>query len=343
MGPEIFASESAVPESAEKRDLLEGALRELYFIDNPGAQKNEAAAQKNAQEYAARNVDSVWVYYPWRSLALRVPTEEAYLKLRTARNRDLITEDEQRKYRASHLGIAGLSVGSSALIAIALTGGPKHVKLADPDTIEMSNLNRMQASLPDVGAKKTEVLAQTIWERDPFAQLELWRDGLSRVKLDAFVENLDIFVDEMDDIGLKFAAREACRNKAIPVVMATDNGDGAILDVERFDEEPSRPLFHGRVEMPAEPLEKLDRARFVELANRIIDTSYFTERQLASVGRVGKDLAGVPQLGSAAMLSGAIAASAVRAISTGAPLPSGRYRVGYEQMLQAGPSLHTIS
>ena len=134
----------------------------------------------------------------------------------------------------------------------------------------------------------------------------------------------------MDNIPLKFACREACKNLRIPVVMATDNGDSIILDVERFDLEPRRPLFHGRVHISSKEMRDMTRAQFVALSNEIIDPKQFTTRQQESLMAIGKTLSGVAQLGSAAALGGVTVAYALRRIVTGADMPSGRYTLGCE-------------
>ena len=42
---------------------------------------------------------------------------------------------------------------------------------------------------------------------------------------------------------MKFAVREHARARRLPVLMATS--DRGMFDIERFDLEPDRPLFHG--------------------------------------------------------------------------------------------------
>ena len=118
-----------------------------------------------------------------------------------------------------------------------------------------------RANLTDIGSNKAEVTARNVWELDPFAQIEVWDKGVNRETIERFVGSpkLSVMVDEMDDIAMKFNCRFECKKLHIPVVMATDNGDGMILDVERFDQEPERPLFHGRVEIPQGDLTALNR------------------------------------------------------------------------------------
>lgn len=337
MGPRLYKTASALPKGTRRVDALTGAMNELFFIDHPAVSKKHPQAPERLATFLKKTkAKSVWAYYPWRRTAVRIPDESTYYRLRTARNRDLIPEEEQRSYRACAVGIAGLSVGSAALASLVATGGPVRLKIADPDTIEITNLNRIRATLLDVAQNKAVVAARSAWELDPFARIELWDRGIRADTLARFIKGLDIFVDEMDDIGMKVACREACKKARVPVLMATDNGDSVIVDVERYDLEPRRPLFHGRVTLPAGNLSDLSREAFVALANQIIDPALFTDRQRDSIAAIGTRLSGVAQIATAASLSGAAIAFAVRRIGAGLPMPSGRYEMGCEESLIPG-------
>lgn len=335
--PRIYPSAGALPKGVRRMDAFENALLELFFIEHPTISKRHPEAATRSAEFArASKVKSVWAYLPWAHTAVRIPDEATYFRLRTARNRDLITEVEQCAYRECVVGVAGLSVGSAAVAVLAATGGPKHMKIADPDTIEITNLNRIRATLLNVGGNKAVVAARGAWELDPFAKLEVWEKGITASTLDRFVAGLDVFVDEMDDIAMKVACRKACKKARVPVVMATDNGDSVILDVERFDTESMRPIFHGRVNLPGGSLANLSREAFVALANEIIDPTQFTDRQRDSIQAIGTTLSGVAQLGTAATIAGAALAFVVRRIASGAPMPSGRYSMGCEPAFVPG-------
>jgi molybdopterin/thiamine biosynthesis adenylyltransferase len=199
--------------------------------------------------------------------------------------------------------------------------------------LEITNLNRIRAGLPDLGMNKTDIAAKNAWEVDPFLDLDLWPEGITEKTLQKFMSKprLDVFIDEMDNIGMKIMSRNVCRELGIPVVMATDNGDGAIIDVERFDEDPARPIFHGRVNVDEFDTANMTREAFIKMANAIIDPKLFTARQLSSIQSIGTQISGVPQIGTAASIAGAAAAYAVRQILTKQHLPSGRYIIGCEQ------------
>ena len=83
-----------------------------------------------------------WVYLPWRHTLLHILDDAGFHQVRTGRNRNLITKEEQEKYYNSTIGIAGQSVGNSCTLAMVLTGGGKHLKLADIKPFKVDKLTK---------------------------------------------------------------------------------------------------------------------------------------------------------------------------------------------------------
>ena len=54
---------------------------------------------------------------------------------------------------------------------------------------------------------------------------------------------LDLLIEECDSLEVKIRARIKARSLGIPVLM--DTSDRGMVDIERFDLEPDRPIFHG--------------------------------------------------------------------------------------------------
>lgn len=338
--PKFYKRRNALPLDTKIVDTLQSAYSELFYIEHPQISRANPQATVLLKKYLEKiKMSGVWVYYPKVKTALHIPTENIYFRLRTARNKNLIPEKEQKKYRQAVVGVAGLSVGSTIVASLVATGGPKFLKIADPDVIEITNLNRMRATLLHVGRNKAEAAAEQAWEIDPFAKIEVWEKGIHQKDLKKFLtkkSKLNVCVDEMDDIAMKIAIRLSCRAARIPVVMATDNGDSIIIDVERFDLEPKRPLFHGKVSIAETKLTHLTRSQFVNLSTKIINPNYFTTKQQSSILAVGTELAGIPQLGTAAAIAGAAGSYVVRRIVTGEKMPSGRYVMGCESTFVSG-------
>lgn len=339
----IFLSEDEVVSFKKDRtiireiDAFSSAIEELFFIKNPQYKKNQPGVPEILKKYILENtIKPVFIYYPWNNLLVKTVPEDIYFTLRTSRNRFIISDFEQNKYRASHIAIAGLSVGSAVLSSVVVSGGSKKIKIADFDTAEITNLNRMRAKLIHIGQNKTHIAAYEVWELDPYTEISLWDKGITKESISDFLTNpkVDVFIDEMDSLDLKIAARFICREAKIPVLMATDNGDGVLLDVERYDIDSNQPIFNGLLgDVEPKDFENLDYKSWLQLATKIVGPSYLTERMQDSLSVIGKDIPAVPQLGTTANIAGATIAYALRRIITEQELASGRYIVSLEEKI----------
>jgi hypothetical protein len=98
-------------------------LREVFAVRNPTLRREPAELAKQAEKFAlAKKNSGSWVYFPWSQELIHVLSRNEFYELRTARNRNLITESEQQVIRNSVIGVAGMSVGSSVVSALALEG-----------------------------------------------------------------------------------------------------------------------------------------------------------------------------------------------------------------------------
>lgn len=326
-------------------DNLSEALEDLFRIDfpyiAPGSPEFATALIAYRQEYYANQPAQqvgIWAYFPWKHSVVHLPKSEDFLTLRTARNKFLITQEEQDKFYYSTIGLAGLSVGSAILNTVVLSGGGASWRIADLDTLAITNLNRLPGSVCDLGRSKAINAARRTYETDPFLNLELFEQGFDEDHMDDFFnkdgKKLDLFLEEMDNIRLKIISRFRARELGIPVVMATDNGDNTMLDVERFDLEPNRQLFHGLVDenQLRNTSHELSLAERVRLANAIVGPDV-TPRMQQSLQMVGTRLPNWPQLGNAATLSGAATSYVARRILAGLPMPSGRYHLHLDRAM----------
>jgi hypothetical protein len=319
-------------------DEIEQQLEEIYYIRHPETMMGNANVQ-DIRKYTDNLIGSfshhtfgIWVYYPWNNHVVHFLPEELHTELRTSRNRNLITAAEQTKYYQSSVGIAGLSIGNSIVGTLLHTGGPKNLRLADFDILSASNTNRIRTSFINLGLKKTMIAAREIYEVNPYAELQLYPEGIKSENLEIFLngqKKMDVLVEEMDNIYLKIQIRILARKLQIPVVMATDNGDNIILDIERYDLDPNYPLFHG--DISEKELLGVDIHTPKPVAARIITRWVHPEnvaiKMQESLMELGKTLYTWPQLGTAAFLSGCAVSYAVRSIIVGEPVKSGKYKI----------------
>ena len=86
---------------------------------------------------------------------------------------DRHTAATQDKLDAAHVAICGLG-GLGSTIAVALTRiGVGHLHLIDFDRVDMTNLNRQQYFLKDLGQYKTEALQANLKQINPFTDITI--------------------------------------------------------------------------------------------------------------------------------------------------------------------------
>lgn len=324
------------------RDTFDRQIRELCAIRHPSvypASEEFASLQKETEQKVTGGAplwqSGVWAYFPWKKALVHLVEQAEYLELRTARNRNLITAEEQEKFANGVVGIAGLSVGNSCALAIVLQGGAHSIRLADPDTLDATNLNRIRAGVDGLGMPKVNIAAQQIYEINPYAQITLFPEGVTPENVSGFLDGLDVAVDEMDSLPLKVLLRVEAKKRGIPVVMATDNGDNALLDIERYDQDPNLPLFSNRLGDITPDFFKREFApqERAALATKVVGPFDVVPRMQDSLLEVGKTLYSWPQLGGAALVGGSAVAYCVRKILTGEPLSTGRQHVSLDATL----------
>jgi hypothetical protein len=274
------------------------------------------------------------VFYPWRHAVVRMLGPEAFPIVRLDRNRNRITRDEQTRLRRQRIGVVGLSSGHAVATTVAMEGICGELRLTDFDDVELTNLNRVPASVLDVGVNKAVVAARRVAEIDPYLPVQISPDGLTANNADEFVAGLDVVVEQCDDIAMKLLVREVARRHGISVVMETS--DRGLLDVERFDLEPERPPFHGLLgDMTSASVGALSVAEKIPHALAIVDLTRASARAAASLAEIGRTLSTWPQLGSDVTLGGATVTTTLRRIGLGEPVPSGRTRIDLDTALSA--------
>ncbi len=281
-----------------------------------------------------------WAYYPWRRTVVAILGPNGFRAVRTDRNRNLITAAEQRRLGTVRIAIAGLSVGHVIAHTLAAEGLCGTLRLADFDHLELSNLNRVPATILDIGLNKAVVTARRIAELDPYLRVEVMTAGVRAESLEEFLDDIDIVVEECDSLDMKVRIREAARDRRLPVLMATS--DRGLIDVERFDLEPDRPVMHGVLGgVDSAQLAALSQQDRIPYMLRHLDASRSSGRLTASLVEVGHTLSTWPQLAGEVTLGATIVAEAARRIGLGEPLASGQVRIDIGQALSeiAEPAL----
>lgn len=331
---EVFKKKHLVSEVVDVYDQL---LEDLFLIRNPRFKFNKeykADLEKFVAEHKMEKslVDcGSWFYFPFSKILCHYLPDSEHQEVRTARNKNLITKEEQDKLYNQKVGIAGMSVGGHAALTLSLIGGGKNMKLADFDVISASNLNRIRFDFTKVGKSKCVVVADQLWRMNPYAEIDAYEKGLSVENLNEFMTGLQVVVDALDNLELKIRLRLKAKEMGIPVIMVTDNGDNVIVDIERYDLDKNTELFNGVIgHVTLEEFRNFKPQDLPKLATKVAGANIVVPRMLASILEVGKTIYSWPQLGDAATLAGVTTAYTIKRLALGQPVKTGKFEVNLD-------------
>lgn len=212
-------------------------------------------------------------------MSTAVDAEAFYAELVT-RNRGLIDDGDQQRLRNARFVIAGCGSTGGACVEPLVRSGATRFVLADPGTYELSNLNRQDATVADVGRNKAEVAAERIHAVNPHAEVVVVPEGLRPATVGSLLAERDLVVDAVDvttdeGVATKVALHRAAHALRLVVVTAYDIA--ATQFVEVFDYrtgiEPLRghipdPLTSARLLRDLVPAAVVPREIFPELVAR---------------------------------------------------------------------------
>lgn len=126
----------------------------------------------------------------------QIPTREEITSALEQRH----TKEIQDKLSAAKVAICGLGgLGSSIAIALARTGVGK-LHLIDFDNVDLSNINRQQYAIKQLGMPKPEALADEIRRFSPYIELETSHVRITEDNCAALIGDAD-FVCEAFDVA----------------------------------------------------------------------------------------------------------------------------------------------
>lgn len=315
-------------------DTIITQIRELIKLRNPG-NFTEELFQSELQKYLKDthpDLVGTWFYYPWSSRLVHILDKEAFIEVRTNRNKLKITSEEQNILAQKTVGIIGLSVGQSVALTLCMERCCGTIKLADFDELELSNLNRLRTGIYNLGQKKVIIAAREIAEIDPYINVEIFDNGVTKENMGSFFAGLDLLVEVCDSLDVKISSRVKARELKIPVVM--DTNDRGMLDIERFDLEPERELLHGLV--ADDELDKIsgyspeEKMKFIF---RIISFENTSPKLKDSMLQINKKITSWPQLASSVVLGGAATTDVVRRILLNQISVSGRFYIDFDEIV----------
>jgi len=135
------------------------------------------------------------------------------------------TEEEKKRIRELTVGVAGCGGLGGYIIEYLLRLGASHIKAADGDSFEASNLNRQLYSSPSALGKSKVLEAKKragLLRPDcRFEAVEAFIDGSSAAE---FVKGCDIVIDALDNGKARRILADACAAEGICFVHGAISG-----------------------------------------------------------------------------------------------------------------------
>jgi hypothetical protein len=322
-------------------DTIEGQLAELAAVRFPATHEVAAREAFIADSVAACGGAAsfgTWVYLPWEAKVVHLLDRDEYFEVITSRNQNKITREEQQRLRTKRIGVMGLSVGGEAAVTVAQEHLCGEIVLADFDRLDLSNLNRLNAGCDELGLKKTTIAARRIARIDPYLKITVFDEGVTEATVDAFLDGLDLLLEECDALSMKYLVRQKARERGLNIAYAGD--ERGFLSIEPYGYWPELRLFHGCVDGPQLSREEFPTplAFMKALAEWLGGWDHLSERSQRSLEQIGKTLCGYPQLASEARFAAGQVGHVVRRLLLGERLPPYVGHLDLDTLIPSGPS-----
>lgn len=155
---------------------------------------------------------------------------ESYLE-RTQRNHHWLGGVEgQMRLNDLRVGVAGLGGMGSGIAEMLVRLGVGHIKIADPDTIDLSNLNRQViANQKTIGTLKADAAKNELRGLAKDFELICYNQGITAANAAEFVSDLDVVIDEIDvyPLSVHVCLHQEARKLKLPVYSGYIIGLGA--------------------------------------------------------------------------------------------------------------------
>lgn len=150
---------------------------------------------------------------------------------RYSRQIPLLGIDGQERLKGSGVLIAGAGgLGSASSLYLA-AAGVGHIRIADSDSVDLSNLNRqILHRIP--GVRKAVSAEETLRSLNPAIEAEGVEICISADSIDELLDGIDLIIDAMDSFEGRYILNSAALEHDLPLVHGAVSGfDGQVTTV----------------------------------------------------------------------------------------------------------------
>lgn len=156
---------------------------------------------------------------------------------------DIGIEGQERLLASRVLVVGAGGLGSPVCLYLA-SAGLGHLTVADPDTVELSNLQRQIMHRNDrLGQLKVESARHAVQQINPDTHFTAMPARLDAALLQSLVADVDLVLDCCDNFETRHAVNRACVAGAVPLVSGAAvrfEGQVCVYDTRQ----PDSPCYH---------------------------------------------------------------------------------------------------
>jgi molybdopterin/thiamine biosynthesis adenylyltransferase len=162
-------------------------------------------------------------------------------------------EEGQEKLKKARVFVAGAGGLGSPISIYLAAAGIGYIRIADHDSIELSNLNRQILHWQEnIGGKKVDSAADKLGRFNPDIKIEGLAETITEASVDELVGDADIIVDAMDNLPTRYLLNKTAIRKNIPFVHGAVTGfEGRAMTVIPGKSACLNCVYHG-IEIPRE-------------------------------------------------------------------------------------------
>lgn len=128
-----------------------------------------------------------------------LPTQKEFEEIMIQRH----TMPVYEKLKSAHIAVAGLGgLGSNIAISLA-RAGVGHLLLVDFDRVDLSNLNRQQYEIADIGRYKTEALYDRLMRINPYLDIKIKTEYITEANASEIFHDSPIVCEAFDNAEAK--------------------------------------------------------------------------------------------------------------------------------------------
>jgi molybdopterin/thiamine biosynthesis adenylyltransferase len=215
-------------------------------IQTPDGTSMDSLTVAQTEQLAARNGVST------KTIEI-VALENNIVPLRYARNLKTTSVEEQVKLLKSRAAVVGLGGLGGTVVEVLARIGVGALDLTDGDAFEDHNLNRqLLSSQGFLGISKAKTARERLRAINASVDVTVHDFPLTPENASHVINNVNVVIDCLDNIGSRFTLQAAARQAAIPMVSAAVAGlTGHITTI--FPEDKGLELIYGPADRQKSP------------------------------------------------------------------------------------------